>query len=123
MILKIDEMYERAVGGSKSAKKFIEGLNLLSEAEECLETGDDAKGIRLFHESFKLWDALPVKSCTYEALNAAALEILDKNPRDVSALAVVLRYQAALKYDVHQLVISSPLSIILFTKRRELCAS
>ena len=104
-ILKLDEMYERAVTGSKSAQKFIAGLNLLLKAEECLQAGDNSSAVQLFNESFKRWDLLPVTPCTLEAVNAAALEILDQNPRDTVALWVVLRYQAAMKYDVHQLVI------------------
>ena len=103
--LKTNEMWEKAVSGSLSAQKFINGLNLLSDAEECLERGDDSKAIRLFNRSIQLWELLPLKPNTLKALNVVAQRVLAKNQRDAEALSVVLRYQAAMQYDVHQLVI------------------
>ena len=102
---KVDEMNERAVNGSKTAQKFIDGWNLVQELEENVDFGFYSTAFRLLIKAVKLWDRLPVQHSLFDYLSAVASESLEKNPRDAEALYVVVRYHAAMSYNVDKLVI------------------
>ena len=107
MILKMPEMFERAANGSKTASRFVTGMQLLSDAEECLNTGPASKALYLLNLSNKSWDLLPVDGSTFEEFYKLASQAYDENPQDTEALRVILRYQSKTKFDINHLVIAS----------------